>query len=139
MVGCYFMALKRVSEFRDIGDSSRAAAYRRSFAYYTDISLMVSVMFYAVTAMLFFGAFIIRYRIELALSFPFVALVMAVYLQLSYDGESAVQNPEKLHRSGKLMSAVVVCCAVMLLLLWIDIPVMDKMFRPTLPLQTFTR
>lgn len=135
MAGCYFMALKRVSEFRDINDKAQAAAYRRSFAYYTEPSLMVSVMFYASAAMLFFGAFIIRYRIELVLTFPLVAYVMAVYLQLSYDRESAVQNPEKLHRSPRLMIAVGLCAAAMLILLWINIPVLEQFFRPTLPIR----
>ena len=35
MVGCYFMAIKRYAEYRDIGDPARAAAYRKSFGYYT--------------------------------------------------------------------------------------------------------
>src|SRR5260370_32462157 len=77
MVGCYFMGLKRFSELRELG--TEAATYRRSFRFYTERSLLVSVMFYAAAAMLFFGAFIIRYRVELVLSFPFIATVMAIY------------------------------------------------------------
>lgn len=133
MVGCYFMALKRVSEFRDMGDIKRAVAYRKSFAYYTESSLMVSVILYSSAAMLFFGAFIIRYRIELVLAFPLVALVMAVYLQLSYERDGAVQHPEKLYRSGRLMSAVSLCLIAMVMLLWVDIPILNEWFRPTLP------
>lgn len=133
MVGCYFMALKRTSEFRDITEKCDAAAYRRSFAHYSEVSLMVSVMFYASTAMLFFGAFIIRYRLELILSFPLLAYVMAVYLRLSYEPGSAVQNPEKLHRSSKLMVPVIACAVLMLVLLKVDIPWMENFFRPTLP------
>lgn len=133
LVGCYFMALKRASEYRDISDKCDAAAYRRSFRHYSEESLMVSVMFYASAAMLFFGAFIIRYRIELVLSFPLVAYVMAVYLRLSYEGGGAVQNPESLHRSFKLMMPIFVCAVVMLALLKIDIPWMENFFKPTLP------
>ncbi len=132
MVGCYFMALKRFSEFRDIKDAGLAASYRRSFAYYSEHSLMVSVMFYASSAMLFFGAFLIRYRMELVLTFPLVAWVMAVYLQLSYERDSAVQNPERLHRSPRLMAAVTTCVAAMMLLLWVHIPALQNLFRPTL-------
>ena len=73
MVGCYFMAIKRYSEFRDIGDPVRATAYRKSFGYYTLDRLLVSIVFYASAAMLFLGAFIMRYRLELILSFPLVA------------------------------------------------------------------
>ena len=70
MIGCYFMALKRFSELREIGDRGVAGAYRASFKRYTQESLLVSVVFYASTAMLFFGAFVIRYRIELLLGVP---------------------------------------------------------------------
>jgi 4-hydroxybenzoate polyprenyltransferase len=133
MVGCYFMAIKRLSEYRDINDPQRAAAYRKSFAHYNEPRLMVSIMFYAAAAMLFFGAFIIRYRLELVLSFPLVALVMSVYLHLSYSPESAVQNPEKLHRSKKLMFSVTACALTMIFLLWVDIPTLGSFFSPTLP------
>jgi hypothetical protein len=54
---------------------------------------MVSIMFYAATAMLFFGAFIARYRMELVLAFAFVAPVMAVYLYLSYSLAARCRTP----------------------------------------------
>lgn len=135
MVGCYFMAIKRTAEYREINNPGTAAAYRKSFSHYTEARLMVSVMFYAAAAMLFFGAFITRYRLELVLSFPFVALVMAVYLHLSYFPGSAVQNPEKLHRSKELMLTVTACALVMAVLLWVDVPLLSKFFSPTLPTQ----
>ncbi len=56
---------------------SRAATYRKSFAYYTPERLLVSIMFYASAAMLFLGAFVMRYRLELILAFPLIAIVMA--------------------------------------------------------------
>jgi len=103
MIGCYFMGLKRFSELNEIGDRGVAGSYRASFKRYTPESLLVSVVFYASTAMLFFGAFIIRYRIELILGFPLVALVMAIYFRLAFKPESSVQNPEKLYREPALM------------------------------------
>jgi 4-hydroxybenzoate polyprenyltransferase len=133
MVGSYFMALKRYSELRDLSLSGAAAAYRRSFRFYTERSLLVSVMFYATASMLFFGAFIIRYRMELILSFPFVALVMATYLHLAFDQNSAVQHPESLYRQGVLLVAVIACAAVMSGLLLVDIPWLYEVFGPTLP------
>src|SRR3984885_12109585 len=103
MIGCYFMALKRFSELREIGDHGVAGAYRASFKRYTAESLLVSVVFYASTGMLFFGAFVIRYRIELLLGFPLVALVMAIYFKLAFEHSSAAQHPEKLYREPRLM------------------------------------
>src|SRR5436305_2672724 len=97
MVGCYFMALKRYAEYRDIVtvcDAMIAASYRKSFAFYNQERLLSSVMFYASAAMLFFGAFIMRHRLELIVSVPLVALVMAVYLHLAFKPDSVVQRPE---------------------------------------------
>ena len=90
MIGCYFMAAKRFAEYRDFGragDGGDAIRYRKSFAHYTSERLLVSIMFYASSAMLFFGAFIVRYRLELILAFPLVAVFMAMYLHLAFRPE----------------------------------------------------
>jgi 4-hydroxybenzoate polyprenyltransferase len=133
MVGCYFMAIKRYAEYNEIGDSRVAAAYRKSFAFYTSERLLVSIMFYGSAAMLFLGAFVMRYKLELILAFPLVALVMAMYLQLSFKKDSAVQRPEGLYREPKLMAAVVACAVAMIVLMLVDMPVLQTIFNPTAP------
>jgi 4-hydroxybenzoate polyprenyltransferase len=131
MVGCYFMALKRFAEFHEIANQTSAAAYRKSFAYYNDQRLLISIMFYAANSMLFFGAFIVRYRLELILAFPLVALVMANYLSLSFRRDSSVQAPEKLYKEPTLMVSVTVCTAVMIFLLFVDVPLVHNLFPPS--------
>jgi len=133
MIGCYFMALKRFSELREIGDTALAGSYRASFRRYTEENLLESVVFYASAAMLFFGAFVIRYRIELLLGFPLVALVMAIYFHLAFQPHSAVQNPEKLYREPRLMLWFTVTVAAMVLLLFVRLPSLEKIFMPTIP------
>jgi 4-hydroxybenzoate polyprenyltransferase len=133
MVGCYFMAMKRYAEFRDIADHARAAAYRKSFAFYTEERLLVSIMFYGSAAMLFLGAFTFRYRLELIVAFPLVSLVMAIYLMLAFRPNSAVQRPEGLYKEPTLMAAVVVCAVVICYGLLVDMPSVHKVFNPTAP------
>jgi 4-hydroxybenzoate polyprenyltransferase len=133
MIGCYFMALKRFAEFRNIDDAVRAAAYRKSFRYFTADRLLVSVVFYGSAAMLFFGAFCMRYRLELILAFPAIALVMALYLHVALKENSAAQNPERLYREPALMASVVGAALVMTLLLVVDLPIMQRIFTPTAP------
>lgn len=133
MIGCYFMAIKRFAEYREIADATRSAAYRKSFAYYTERRLLVSIMFYGSHAMLFFGAFIMRYRLELILAFPLVALVMAIYLSLAFDDDSAAQRPEKLYRERALMVSVVLCSVLMCGLMFIDVPALSKIFVASRP------
>jgi decaprenyl-phosphate phosphoribosyltransferase len=135
MIGCYFMALKRYAELSSLSDRSTAGAYRRSFAYYTHDRLIVSIMFYAAAAMLFFGAFCMRYRLELILAFPLVALVMAMYLRVALKPDSAAQNPEHLYRERGLMMAVVATTLVMVFLLRVDIPQLHRLVTPTAPVQ----
>jgi 4-hydroxybenzoate polyprenyltransferase len=134
MVGCYFMAIKRFAEFREINDRARSGAYRRSFKFYTEQKLLVSIVFYASHAMLFFGAFIMRYRLELILAFPLVAMVMAVYLSMAYKPDSAVQRPEGLYREVGLVCTVAACAAVMIVLLFVDITAVHTVFVPSVSL-----
>ncbi|HWP72150.1 MAG TPA: UbiA family prenyltransferase [Gemmatimonadaceae bacterium] len=135
MIGCYFMALKRYAELASIADRSRAGAYRRSFAWYTADRLIVAIMFYASASMLFFGAFCMRYRLELILAFPLVALVMAMYLRVALKPNSAAQQPEHLYRERGLMAAVVATTVLMIVLLRVDLPALHRFVTPTAPVQ----
>lgn len=131
MVGCYFMAIKRFAEFRSIKDAQRSASYRKSFAFYTEERLLISVMFYASNAMLFFGAFLMRYRLELVLSYPLVALVMAAYLALGFREHGPAENPEKLYREPLFVAIVLACTILMGLLLFVNIPQLHEFFAPS--------
>jgi decaprenyl-phosphate phosphoribosyltransferase len=133
MVGCYFMAMKRFAEYREIADPARAAAYRKSFRFYTEDRLLVSIMFYGSAAMLFLGAFVMRYRLELFLSFPLIALVMAIYLLLGLKPNSTVQAPEGLYKEPTLMAAVVLCSVAVTVLMLVDIPGLPNLIAPTAP------
>jgi decaprenyl-phosphate phosphoribosyltransferase len=133
MLGAYFMALKRFSEYRQIDNSIVAASYRKSFRYYNQESLLNSVVFYAAAAMLFYGAFIMRYRMELIVSFPLVAWLMAIYFGLSFRSESAVQNPEKLYREPRLMLVLTLCIVVCTILLFVDVPWIGTLFPKSHP------
>jgi hypothetical protein len=133
MLGCYFMSLKRFSEYRQIADPALAASYRSSFAHYSEESLLNSATFYAAACMLFFGAFLMRYRIELILSFPVIAWLMAAYFSLSFRNESAVQNPERLYREPMLMVPLGICVVLMVLLLFVNLPWIAAFFPRSTP------
>jgi 4-hydroxybenzoate polyprenyltransferase len=139
MIGCYFMALKRFSEYRAINDSAIAATYRRPFGRYTDDLLLVTAMGYGSAGMLFFGAFAVRYRVELLLAFPLIALVMAIYLALALRTDSGVQNPEKLYREPILVIACLVCSIALIFLITVDIPWLNKTIAPDFPTMTIQK
>ena len=75
-----------------------AGLYRRSFQSYREDTLLISSFFYAMCAGFFLGVFLVKYRIELLLGLPFVALLFAWYLKIGMKPDSAAQHPERLYR-----------------------------------------
>ncbi len=129
MVGAFFMAMKRYAEYRHIGDPTVAAAYRSSFAYYTEERLLISLFFYATSCALFAGIFIVRYHPELILFAPFAAGLFAYYMKLGLQRDSPVQNPEKLYRQRGFMAYLIVCTVIFVVLMFTSIPKMYELFN----------
>ena len=130
MIGAFFMAIKRYAEYRRIGDARIAAEYRKSFSYYNEYRLILSIVYYACAFSFFFGVFIVRYRMELILSVPFLAGFIPVYMRLAFWDDSPAQYPEHLYKQRGLVLYTSFCVAVVLFLLVVDIPVIEQMFRP---------
>lgn len=130
MAGCYFMAIKRFAEYREL-PAEDLQRYRPVFRSYSEKNLLTGILFYASQAMLFFGAFAVRYRLELIVSFPLIALVMALYFRLAFRRASPVQHPEGLLREPTVVIPVVLCASVMTALLFVDIPMLHRVFQPT--------
>jgi 4-hydroxybenzoate polyprenyltransferase len=122
MLGAFFMAMKRYAEYRHIGDPARAAAYRRSFAFYTEERLLVSVLFYATACALFAGIFLVRYHLELILFTPFGAATFAYYLHIGMRPNSPVQNPEKLYKERGFLAYMIVASVIFVALMFTSIP-----------------
>lgn len=130
MFGAFLMAAKRFAEYRQINDKERAASYRKSFAYYTEERLMVSIFYYASLFALMGGFFIARYRFELILAAPLVAYAMAYYTHMAYKPDSPVQQPEQLFRHKKLMVIVTAAFVACTALLFVSIPDLRGLFNP---------
>lgn len=130
MFGAFLMAAKRLAEFRMLGDGRLAERYRKSFGCYTEESLTESIIFYATLFALWSGFFMARYRIELVLATPLVALAMAYYLHLAHKPDSPVQYPEKLYRQKKLMLIVWAAFLACAFLLFVDLPAWNRLFDP---------
>ena len=129
--GAFLMAVKRLAEYRTIGDKNVAGLYRQSFKKYNEKSLLASSVFYAMAASLFLGVFLVKYRIELILSFPLIAGLFSWYIRMGLDDDSAAQHPEKLLRERNLMLYVLLLTVVMAILFVVDIPPLYKLLRIT--------
>jgi 4-hydroxybenzoate polyprenyltransferase len=80
MGGAFLMATKRFSEYRAIGDKTKASLYRKSFKYYDEKSLIISAVFYSLLSVFFCGIFLIKYCIELIIAIPFLCGLFCLYL-----------------------------------------------------------
>ena len=122
MGGAFLMATKRFAEYRLIGNPETAGLYRRSFKFYTENSLLISMFFYALTCAFFLGIFLIKNRIEMLISFPFFALLFAWYLKIGLLKDSPVQGSEKIWTRKYFMLYIVLFTILICLLMFVDIP-----------------
>ncbi len=122
MGGAFLMAVKRYAEFRFIGDATLASKYRKSFGVYDEKKLLISAFFYSLTSAFFGGVFLIKYRIELLLSFPFLAGLFAWYFYIGMKPNSPVQHPERLYKETLFIAYVILVSALVSLLFVIDLP-----------------
>ena len=120
--GAFLMAVKRYAEYKRINDSTRAGLYRRSFRSYSENSLLLSMFFYAMNASLFLGVFLVKYRIEFILSFPFIAALFTWYAWYGLRKETVVESPEKLYKKWKFILYTIFVVILILILFFIDIP-----------------
>jgi 4-hydroxybenzoate polyprenyltransferase len=129
MIGAFFMASKRFSEYRSIAHRADAGAYRSSFRYYDEQKLLISMFFYTTCFALFLGVFIIRYHLELILIVPLVAGFVSYYLHIAFKQESAAQAPEKLYREKGLMAYLALCVLAFVALMFVEIPALYDWFN----------
>lgn len=122
MGGAFLMATKRFAEFRLIDNPELAGMYRKSFKFYTENSLLISMFFYAITCAFFMGIFLIKNRVEMLVSFPFFALLFAWYLKIGLLKDSPVQGSEKLYTRKWFMLYLVIFVGILCTLMFIELP-----------------
>jgi decaprenyl-phosphate phosphoribosyltransferase len=124
MGGAFLMATKRFAEYRLIDDPRIAGLYRKSFKYYTENSLLISMFFYGITCSFFLGIFLVKNRIEMLLSFPFFALLFAWYLKIGLLKNSPVQGRERLYTRKWFMLYLILFTILLCTLMLVDIPLL---------------
>ena len=128
--GAFLMAAKRLSEFREIVAShgrDLLVRYRASFAGYSETSLTVSCLVYALFSSFFLAIFLIKYHIEYLLVVPVVIALFAQYTALAMQPASSAQKPEKLFRERGLIVTVVLLAAVFVTTTFVRIPLLEEL------------
>ena len=132
MISCYFVSLRRFSEFSEIRSGKITGGYRGSFRHSSPETLLASAVFYASTAMLFLGSFIVAYRIELILAFPLVAFTMAIFCKLPLQASFIGQQPVKPYRQPLLMASLSATALVLAVFLFVRVPLLERFISPAL-------
>jgi len=135
MGGAFLMTMKRYAEYRFINDPDRAGLYRRSFCHYTEEKLLIVSFFYSLCTALFLGVFLIKHRVELLVSFPFVAILFAWYLHISMKAGSPAQTPESLHKEKSFLAYALFVALLMAGLLFLDLPWLHLFVEDTFGVQ----
>jgi len=130
MGGAFLMAIKRYAEYNYINDHQQASLYRTSFAGYSQHSLLLSAFCYALICTFMLGVFLIKYRIEYILSFPFIAILFVYYFALALRDEPVVQTPEKLYTENGFLAYTGFLVLLLTLLSLVDIPVLNILLQP---------
>ena len=134
MAGAFLMGAKRLSEYNEIRATSgieMLTRYRRSLASYTSESLIISCFLYAMIAAFAIAVFLVKYRIEYVLAFPFIASMFAVYLWLAFRTGSVVQRPERFFHSRRVTVTVVLTILVLIFTTFIDVPLLQYLSTPS--------
>jgi 4-hydroxybenzoate polyprenyltransferase len=121
--GAFLMAAKRVSEHRAIAEAGGSlAAYRPSFAVYTQSSLVTSCLVYAQGFAFMMAIFLLKYRIEYLVVIPLLIALFAAYMRLALTPDSAAARPEELMRQPAMMIGAAVTMALFGVLTFVDLP-----------------
>ena len=127
MGGAFLMAAKRFAEYRMIGDPEQAKLYRKSFGRYSELSLLLSTVFYGFLSIFFCGIYLIKHRIELLLFIPFLCGLFCYYLGICFKTDSAAQKPEKLYREKGLLLYTAFLFVLFIALHFINIPMLESL------------
>ncbi len=122
MAGAFLMAVKRYAEYRFINNKEIAGLYRRSFRFYNENNLLVSILFYAMSFAFFFGVFMVKYRIELLLTLPLFSILFCWYLHLGMKADSPAQRPEGLYKERAFSLYFILVILVVVALLFFHFP-----------------
>ncbi len=127
MGGAFLMGIKRFAEYRFIADPESAALYRRSFRHYNEENLLISSFFYGMCSLFFTGIFLIKYRIELILTIPFLAFLFAWYMHIGVQPNSPAQHPERLYREKPFVAYLFLLAVLLIVLMFVDLPYLQSL------------
>lgn len=117
-LGMFLMASKRFGEYRFFKNKNKLIEYRKSFKYYTEERLVISMIASLSSFMFMLGALCMKYSIDLALFLPFVIVFIVWFFRLAYEKNTIVKDPERVFERKLFLLYSIVVCGVFIYLLF---------------------
>ena len=125
--GAFIMTTKRLAEYRFLDNHDRAVLYRSSFSNYSEKRLQIISIFFISVASLFLGVFLIKYRVQYILLFPFLAAYFSWYFSIGMKEESVAQHPEQLYKETKFILFTGLLVVGLIFLTVVDLPLLKQL------------
>ena len=124
LAGSFLMASKRLSEirfFKKYSNINNLVKYRKNYKKYNETNLLISCLFYLMLLSFFIAIFLVKYRAELILLYPFVALIFCYYLYLSLETINSKISPDKVYLNAKLIFLIIFISLIFIIAMKIDL------------------
>lgn len=128
--GAFTMSVKRLAELKLFGNAAKAAAYRKSYAYYTPDRLMMLSFIFAMSAIFGLSVFLVKYRIEFVLLMPFVIAWFTQYLAAGLAKSEHAIYPERMVKNVPLMALTLSICIGAIWLARAHLPWLEALRAP---------
>ncbi len=133
--GSFLMASKRLSEirfFKKYSNLSNLVKYRKNYKKYNETNLLISCLFYLMLVSFFIAIFLLKYREELILLYPFVSLIFCYYLYLSLETVNSKLSPDKIYLNTKLIFLLILICFTFIIAMKFDIDFIKWLVNKTI-------
>lgn len=130
-IGVFLMASKRFGELRLFNESElNAAEYRASLSYYSEKSLLFSMIASISTFSFMFGVLAFKYNSNLVIMLPFFIVWIVWFFDIAYENNSVVKDPERIFEKKGFLAYSFSLALMFIFLLFSNIELIKFLMQP---------
>ena len=133
--GAFLMSSKRLSEiifFEKFSKINNLVKYRLSYKYYNKNNLTLACIVYLMLVSFNSAIFLLKYREELILLYPFIILLFSTYFYFSIKLPDKAIFPEKVYLNKYIILLTIITFFLFFLLFYFDLPLIENLIQKTI-------
>ena len=133
--GGFLMSAKRLAEikyFKRYGQKNKIIKYRKSYSVYNENNLTIACIVYLMLSAFNITTFLLKYRAELILLYPFIVLLFSYYFYITLTQNDKAISPEKIYLNTKLIILVLLFLLIFCFLTFTDLPIIKWIVYKTI-------